>query len=83
MRLNPFKHFPVAFAGGQFLQHGLGIKAKKTHQMLIGRGILIVFAILFGECGPAFVEHPGQDHESAQADAKTSRRALGQVNEGS
>jgi len=83
MRLNPLKHFSVAFAGGQFLQHGISIEAKKTHQMLIGWGIVIVFPILFGECRPAFVEHSGQDYESAQSDAKTSRRALGQVNEGS
>jgi hypothetical protein len=82
MRLNPFKHFSVAFAGGQFLQHGISIKAKKAHQMLIGWGIVIVFPILFGECRPAFVEHSGQDHESAQANTKTSRRALGQINEG-
>ncbi len=81
MNVNPLKHFSVAFAGGQFLQHGISIKAKKTHQMLIGWGIVIVFLILLGECRSAFVEHSGQDHESAQANAKTSRWPLGQVNE--
>jgi hypothetical protein len=32
MGLNPFEHFPVAFAGCQFLQQGIGIEAKKLHQ---------------------------------------------------
>src|ERR1022692_4990465 len=34
--LNPFEDFPVTFAGCQFLQQGIGIEAKKFHQVLVG-----------------------------------------------
>src|SRR5258706_8531088 len=49
----------------------IGIKGEKTHQMLIGCGIVIVFPILFGECRPAFVEHSGQNHVVAQTNARS------------
>jgi hypothetical protein len=53
MGLNPFEHFPVAFAGCQFLQQGIGIEAKKLHQAPVGCGIVLIFAILPGESRPA------------------------------
>src|SRR6202035_4640621 len=59
--------------GGRFVQQGLSVKAKKTHQMLIGWRIVNVFPILFGKCRPAFVDHSRQDHEPAQPDAKAAR----------
>jgi hypothetical protein len=49
----PIQHFPVAFAGCQFLQQGIGIEAKKLHQALVGCGIVLIFAILPGESRPA------------------------------
>jgi hypothetical protein len=75
------ENFAVAFAGSQFFQQGISIKAKKAHQMLIGWRIVIVFPILFGECCPAFVEHSGQDHEPAQAHAKAPGWTFSQVRE--
>jgi hypothetical protein len=65
MDLNPFEHFPVALAGGQFLQQGVGIESKKFYQVLIGCAVVVVFAILPGESGPAFVEHSCQNHVAA------------------
>jgi hypothetical protein len=53
MGLNPFEHFPFAFAGCQFLQQGIGIEAKKLHQAPVGCGIVLIFAILPGESRPA------------------------------
>src|ERR1700730_8787846 len=70
MGLNPFEHFPVTFAGCQFLQQGIGIEAKKLHQALVGWGIVYIFAILAGEGRPALVEHAFQNHVVAQANAK-------------
>src|ERR1700720_4103858 len=67
--------------GGQFVQQGLSVKAKKTHHMLIGWRIVNVFPILFGKCRPAFVDHSRQDHEPAQPDAKAPRRTFSQVDE--
>jgi hypothetical protein len=64
--------FSVAFAGGQFFQQGVSVKAKKTHQMFIGWRIVNIFPILFGKCRPSFVDHSRQDHEPAQPDAKSS-----------
>ena len=65
MGINPFEHFPVTFAGCQFVQQGIRIKTKKLHQLLIGRGIVCIFAILPGEGRPALVKHARQDDEAA------------------
>ena len=80
MGLNPSENFPVAFVGSQFLEQGIGIEAKKLHQVLVGWGIVDVFAILSGEGRPALVEHACQNHIVAQADAETPGRALSQIN---
>src|ERR1017187_5487460 len=80
MGLNPFEHFPVTFAGCQFLQQGIGIEAKKLHQALVGGGIVFIFAILSGEGRPALVEHACQNHVVAQTNAKTPWWALSQIN---
>jgi hypothetical protein len=76
MGLNPSEHFPVTFAGGQFLQQGIGIETKKLHQVLVGWGIVYVFAILPGEGCPALVEHACQNHVVPQTNAKAPGRAL-------
>src|ERR1700726_441282 len=78
--LNPVEHFPVTFAGGQFLQQGIGIEAKKLHQALVGCGIVFIFAILPGEGRPALVEHACQNHVVAQTNAKAPGWALSQIN---
>jgi hypothetical protein len=80
MGLNPFEHFPVTFAGCQFLQQGIGIEAKKLHQVLVGWGIVYIFAILPGQGRPALVEHAGQNHVVAQTNAKAPGWALSQIN---
>jgi hypothetical protein len=76
MGLNPLEHFPVTFAACQFLQQGFGIEAKKFHQVLVGWGIVNIFAILPGEGGSALVEHAGQNHVVAQTNAKVPGWAL-------
>jgi len=52
---------------------------KKFHQVLVGRGIVYIFAILPGEGRPALVEHAGQNHVVAQTNAKAPGRALSQI----
>jgi hypothetical protein len=79
MGLNPFEHFPVTFAGCQFLQQDIGIETKKLHQALVGRGIVYVLAVFLRESCPALVEHAGQNHIVAQTNAKAPGRALSQV----
>ena len=76
----PIRGFPITFAGCQFLQQGIGIEAKKLHQPLVGCGIVYIFAVLPGEGRPALVEHAGQNHVVAQANAKAPGRALSQIN---
>jgi hypothetical protein len=80
MGLNPFEDFPVTFAGCQFLQQGIGIEAKKFHQVLVGYGIVYVLAVFLRESRPALVEHAGQNHVVAQTNAKAPGRALSQIN---
>ena len=80
MGLNPFEHFPVTFAGCQFLQQGIGIKAKKLHQALVGCAIVVILAVFLRESRPALVEHAGQNHVVAQTNAKAPRWALSQIN---
>ena len=53
MGLDPFKYFPVAFAGRQFLEQGIRVKTKKLHQALVGCGIVYVLAVF-----PASVARP-------------------------
>jgi hypothetical protein len=52
------------------------------HQVLVGWGIVYIFAILPGQGRPALVEHAGQNHIVAQANAKTPGWALSQINKG-
>ena len=80
MGLHAFEHFPVTFAGCQFLQQGIGIEAKKLHQMLVRWGIVDVFTILPGEGRAALVEHARQYHVVAQTNAKAPGRALSEIN---
>jgi hypothetical protein len=79
MGLDPFKYFPVAFAGRQFLEQGIRVKTKKLHQALIGCGIVFILAVFPGEGRPALVEHAGQNHVVAQTNAKAPGRALSQI----
>ena len=76
------EHFPVAFAGCQFLQQGIRVKTKKLHQALVGCGIVYVLAIfLREEVARPLVEHMRcQNHVVAQTDAKAPRRTLSQIN---
>src|ERR1041385_8179638 len=76
MGLDPFKYLPVAFAGCQLLQQGIGIKAKKLHQALVGCAIVVILAVFLRESRPALVEHAGQNHVVAQTNAKAPRWAL-------
>jgi len=80
MGLNPFKDFPVAFAGGQLLQKSFGSKTQEPDQVLVRAGIVFVLAVFLGKCRPALVEHPRQNDVVAQTNAKASRRALRQIN---
>jgi len=48
--------------------------------VLVGAGVITVFAVFPGEGRPALVEHAGQNHIVAQANAKTPGWALSQIN---
>src|SRR5882672_2378265 len=76
MRPHPFEDFPVAFSFSQFLQKSFGIETKKPDKVLVRAGIIFVFAIHPGEGRPAFVEHAGQDDQTAQANMEAARWAL-------
>ena len=80
MGLNPFEHFPVAFAGRQFLQQSIGIEAKKLHQALVGCAMVVILAVFLCESRQALVEHAGQNQIVAQTNAKAPRWALSQIN---
>jgi len=80
MGLDPFKDFPVAFAGRQFLQQGIAIEPKKLHQALVGWRIVYVLAVFPRESRPALVEHACQNHVVAQTNAKAPGWALSQIN---
>src|SRR6267378_5542200 len=76
MRPHPFEDFPVTFSFSQFLQKSFGIETKKSDKVLVRAGIVFVFAIFLGERRPAFVEHAGQDDQTAQANMEAARWAL-------
>ena len=79
IRLDPFKDFPVAFSGGQFLFQCFRIDAREFKKMLIkwaGVMILAVFAI---DLGAAFVEAARKDDIPAEADARTAGSLFGQI----
>ncbi len=79
---DPGKDFAVAFAGSQLLEQGVGIESEKADEGMVGRGVVVVLAVLLGELGASLVEHPGKDGETAEAGMGAARRALGQVSVG-
>ena len=80
MGLDPFEHFPVTFAGRQFLQQGIGIEAKKFHQVLVGWGIVDDIRHSFRRGSPGPCRACGPKHVVAQTNAKAPGRALSEIN---
>jgi hypothetical protein len=58
--VDPFKDFTVAFPGRQLLRKGFEIEPEESDEVLVGRRVVIVFAVFFGELCATFVENARQ-----------------------
>jgi len=75
--LDPLENFAVGFSGSQLGQKGFEIEAEEPHEVLVGRRVVVIFAVFPGEGGAAFVQNAGQEDEAAKAGTHAPRRALG------
>jgi hypothetical protein len=81
MSEHPFHDFAVAFTAGQLLAQRFRIDTRELEELLIRGAGVPVFAGRAGNDSAAFVEHPGQDHEAAQANPRAPGWVFGQVRE--
>jgi hypothetical protein len=58
--VDPFKDFTVAFPGRQLLRKGFEIEPEEPDEVLVGRRVVIVFAVFPGELCATFVENARQ-----------------------
>jgi hypothetical protein len=79
VRFDPREDLAVAKAFGNFLFERFRVNPDELQKPLIERAIEVVFAVLAGDGGPAFVQHAGKDGVTAEAHARAARRALSQI----
>ena len=77
--LNPEKDFTVTLSGRKLLLERVGIDAGKFQEALIQRASEVVFAVLAGQCGAAFIEHARQNYIAAEPHPRAAGRTFSQI----
>src|SRR5439155_15164153 len=69
----------VGGAGGGRLLEGVGVDAGKFQEALSRGASEVVFAVLAGQCGAAFIERARQNHIAAEPHPRAAGRTFSQI----
>jgi len=76
---DPFEDLAVAFAERELFLEVVGLDAGKLEEPLVERASEVVFAVLAGDDGAAFVEAAGKDDVAAEPHARAAGRTLCEI----
>jgi hypothetical protein len=76
---NPGQNLGIRFSFFQKLEDIIGAHPGKVYEALVETAVEVVIASFAGDLSASFVQHPGQNHISAERYARTAWRAVSEV----
>jgi hypothetical protein len=80
--IDPFEDFAIAFACGELFAQRGGVEAEVVEDVLIVRGVVIIFSVDAGDGRAAFVEHARQKRVAAEPAAPAAGWTKSEIRSG-